>query len=318
MTKFETNTTSKIQIMRKLKLLLGAALLPVFLACGGGSDKSDNTGDSDSTNTEDVSENDGGIDPFKDFPKDKITANAGDYILTPSVNWQRDATEKGPDEVNFIFYKATLADVGDTYSKVDFISEKSVDIPNYMIIPIKSEQTVKVGDIVLTWWQSGSGMQRAIVTDASDPNAPIVNYIDIDWDNPAKNKEGIGIGQQTEQIDASTFHVITGKWQSGTTVAAKDGSDYKAVTIIKVSGEKVLTIGFGGAMKVYNKSDCTAIEIRPNVKAGDEVQAPWVGKFVNTTVIKVDQKFGRVWCEDPYSDDPMVIPFGDVTTGLDI
>jgi hypothetical protein len=305
--------------MKKSKFLIAAVLFASLFACSGGSEKSENNENSDTAKTEDLVENDGAIDPFKDFPKDKIMANAGDYVLTPSVNWQRDATEQGYEKVTFIFYKATLAGIGDEYSKVDFLGEKGVEIPNYMIIPIKAEQTAKVGDIILTWWQSGSGMERAIVTDASDPKAPFVNYIDIDWDNPAKNKEGVGIGQQTEQIEESTFHVISSKWQPGTSVAVKEGKDYKLNTIVKVSGNKVLTIGFAGKMNMYNKDECTPLEVKPNVKVGDEVQAPWSsGKFINTKVIKVDQKFGRVWCEDPYSDDPMVIPFGDITTGLDI
>jgi len=71
-------------------------------------------------------------------------------------------------------------------------------------------------------------------------------------------------------------------------------------------------------MAIHNMADCTAIEVNPNVKVGDEVQTPWVGRFVNTKVVKVDKKMGRVWVDDPYSDDPMAIPFGDVTTGLNI
>jgi len=71
-------------------------------------------------------------------------------------------------------------------------------------------------------------------------------------------------------------------------------------------------------MKIYDKNDCVALDIIPNVKVGDEIQAPWVGKFVNTKVVKVDKKFGRVWCDDPYSDDPMIVPFGNIATTLDI
>ena len=89
-----------------------------------------------------------------------------------------------------------------------------------------------------------------------------------------------------------------------------------ASTVVSVSGDQVLTIGFAGKMKIYPKTDCTPCPIKPTVKAGDEVQVPWVGSFTTTKVQKVDEKMGRVWCEDPYSDDPMVVPFGDVTNGL--
>lgn len=309
----------KTTIMKKIKFLFAAALVATFMSCGGGSTKTKGD-DKDTTknDTEVTTEDDGKVNPFKDFPKVKITANAGDYILTPSLTWQVDATKNGPESQTFIFYSAYLVKVGDKYSVVDFLFDDDTEIPNYMIVPIKSGQTAKVGDIVLTWWQSGSGMMRAVVTDVSNPSEPMVNYIDLDWDNPAKNSAGVGIGQQSEKIKPNSFHVLKNKWEPGTSVAVKDGDKYKLATVVSVGGDKVLTIGFAGVMKVYSKGDCTAIEIKPNVKAGDVVQAPWVGSFVNTKVVKVDTKNARVWCDDPYSDDPMVIPFGDVTTGLDI
>ena len=301
----------------KCKLFIAALTVVAFMSCGNNNKSTDNKDTKDSTKTE-TTKTDGKIDPFKDFPKEAITANAGDYALSPSENWQKDATEKGTDKVTFIFYDQKIASVGAEYSKLDFLSKKGVEIPNYMIIPIKSAQTAKKGDILLTWWQSGSGMKRAIVTDASNASEPVVNYIDIDWTNPAKNDKGVGIGQQSEKIKPNSFNVISNMWEAGTTVAAKDGNDYVKATIVKVSGDKVLTICFAGAMKVYKKSDCVPVAIKPNVKAGDKVQVPWVGKYRNSKVQKVDTKNGRVWCDDPYSKDPMVVPFGDVTSGLDI
>ncbi|MBN2777617.1 MAG: hypothetical protein JXR36_08235 [Bacteroidales bacterium] len=306
--------------MKKIKFLFIAAVVATFFSCGGGTSETadDTVKDTTANETESPVKDDGKIDPFKDFPDVGISAKAGDYILTPSLTWQQDATTDGPESTTFIFYSAKMSEPGDDYSVVDFTFDDDTEIPNYMIIPIKSGQTASVGDIVLTWWQSGSGMQRAIVTDASDPLSPEVNYIDISWTNPAKNSDGVPIGQQTEKIKANSFHILKNKWEPGTSVAVKKDLDYYVATLVCVSGDKVLTIGWAGAMKVYDKEDCFAIEIKPNLKVGDQVQAPWVGKFVNTEVVKVDTKLGRVWCDDPYSDDPMVVPFGDVTTGLDI
>ncbi|OIP05653.1 MAG: hypothetical protein AUJ97_00390 [Bacteroidetes bacterium CG2_30_32_10] len=301
----------------KCKILIAGIVVITFVSCGNNTKSTDNKETKDSIKTE-TTQNDGKIDPFKDFPKDPIIANVGDYVLTPSENWQQDATDKGADKVTFIFYDQKIAATGNEYSKIDFMSKKGVEIPNYMIIPIKAGQTAKKGDIILTWWQSGSGMKRAIVTDASNPNEPIVNYIDIDWNNPAKNSAGIGIGQQSEKIKPNTFQVINNMWEAGTSVAAKDGSSYKLATIVKVSGDKVLTIGFAGKMKVYAKSDCSPIAIKPNVKAGDMVQVPWVGTFKNSKVQKVDAKNGRVFCDNPFSKEPLIIPFGNVTSGLDV
>lgn len=305
--------------MKEIKFLFAAFVLAMFISCGGGTNTNEKETEEKTTEENElVLEEDGKVNPFKDFPAVSIKSNSGDYILTPSLVWQQDATTDGPESQSFIFYSANMVEPGAEYSTVDFLFDKGIEIPNYMIIPIKSGQTAKVGDIVLTWWQSGSGMQRAIVTDATDPSSPSVNYIDIDWDNPATNAYDIGIGQMTEQIEANTFHVLKNTWEPGTTIAVKDGVDYKHAIVISISGSKVLAMLWSGSMKIFDKSDCIAVAIKPNVKVGDEVQAPWVGTFVNTKVVKIDQKNGRVWCEDPYSDDPMVIPFGDVTTELDI
>lgn len=304
----------------KVELLFAGLVTVCMISCGSTPKNNENkTNPNDTTKTDQSTDNihTGKIDPFKNFPKEAITSHPGDYVLSPSKNWQEDATN-GKENVTFIFYAQKMAEVGAEYSKVDFLNEKGVEIPNYMIIPIKRGQTAKKGDIVLTWWQSGSGMQRAIVVDDKNPSQPIVNYMDIDWNNPAKNDQGVGIGQMTEQLEPNSFHVINSEWESGTTVAVKEGSDFKQATVVKLSGDQVLTIGFGGAMKIYSKTDCFPVAVKPMVKAGDMVQAPWVGKYKNLKVEKVDAKMGRVWVDDPYSDQPMIVPFGDITSGLNI
>lgn len=307
--------------MKKKFWMLGMGAI-ILTSCGGSEESTDTneTNETGTDTTEVTTEEvvDGKIDPFPDFPKGAITAGTGDYVLTPSLTWQKDATTGDALAQTFIFYNAKMSEAGDGYSLVDFTFDGEQEIPNYMIVPIKSGQTAKKGDIVLTWWQSGSGMQRAVVTDASNPAEPEVNYIDIDWDNPAKTDEGVGFGQRKETIKPGSFHVLTSEWAPGTTVAVKNGADYKAATVISVSGDKVLTLGFAGKMAMYAKSECTPLPVVPNVKVGDVVQAPWVGTFKSVKVQKVDKVMGRVWTDDPFSDDPMVIPFGDIATNLPI
>ena len=306
--------------MKKKLLIIGVSAF-VLASCGGAEESADETTNSeaiDTATTESEEVEIGAIDPFPEFPKGEMVSAEGDYVLTPSKGWQEDATREGAEDQTFIFYNATMGAAGAEYSTVNFTFDGEVEIPNYMIVPIKSNQTAKKGDIVLTWWQSGSGIERAIVTDDSNPAEPIVNYLDIDWDNPAKNSDGVGIGQMTEKLKPNSFHVITAEWAPGTTVAVKDGADYKAKKVISMNGDKVLCLGFAGKMSIHSKSDCTALPVKPSVKAGDMVQVPWVGTFKSVKVQKVDAKMGRVWTDDPFSDDPMVIPFGDVTKTLPI
>lgn len=258
------------------------------------------------------------IDPFPSFPKTAITSAPGEHVLTPSVNWQKDATEKGPDQVTFIFYDAKMSAPGESRSDVAFLFDGIQNIPNYMIVPLAPGQKAKAGEVLLTWWQSGSGMKRAYVTDAADPSAPVVRYLDLEYDNPAKNSKGVPIGQMEEQIKPDTFGKLVADWQPGTTVAVLAGTRWLKATVIAVSGDQVLTIGFAGKMAVYPKSACRPVPIVPEVSAGDRVQVPYVGSFVNGVVKTVDPKIGRVFAEIEWGGKKreVAVPFGDVMTGL--
>src|SRR5690554_4057222 len=98
--------------MKKFKILLIAIVTATFFSCGGGtktnSENTDATAN-DTTKTEVTTEEVVKVDPFKDFPKGNIIAQEGDYVLTPSLNWQIDATKKGPESQTFIFYSAKMA-----------------------------------------------------------------------------------------------------------------------------------------------------------------------------------------------------------------
>jgi hypothetical protein len=252
--------------------------------------------------------------PFNGFPTVNTTAKADEVVLCPSFNWIEDAATKGPDKVTFIFYSQKMIAPGDVESEVEFLSPGKRKVSNAYIIPIPAGETARVGDIVLTWWQSGSGMQRAIVIEASDPSEPTVRYLDLDYDNPAKSRDGkTTIGQMDEKLKPNSFVKINNMWEPGTVVAVNDGASKKKAQVIRVAGDHVLAMGFAGSLKVYDKSACTPVPVKPNVKAGDKVKAPVYGSFQNVTVTKVDSRNGRVFVK-PETGDEKAIAFGDVMT----
>jgi hypothetical protein len=136
--------------------------------------------------------------PFADFPKVETTAKAGEYVIVPSYNWIKDAAEKGVDSTMFIWYVQKMAQPDKENSEIQFMQERK-KVPNAYVVAIPPGQKAKNGDILLTWWQTGSGMNRAIVVDDKDPIAPIVRYLDIDYDNPAKSRDNVTtIGKMDE------------------------------------------------------------------------------------------------------------------------
>src|SRR5215210_9425361 len=171
--------------------------------------------------------------PFPGFPTVGTTAKADEVVLAPSYNWIQDAATKGPDKVTFIFYSQKMVAPGDVESEVEFMSPGKQKVSNAYIIPIPAGQTAKVGDIVLTWWQSGSGMNRAIVVEAANPSEPTVRYLDISYDNPAKSRDGkTTIGQMDEKLKPNSFVKLNGPWEPGTVIAVNDGASRKPVHII--------------------------------------------------------------------------------------
>jgi hypothetical protein len=254
--------------------------------------------------------------PFAGFPTAGTTAKADEVVLCPSYNWIQDAATKGPDKVTFIFYSQKMVAPGDVESEVEFISPGKAKVPNAYIIPIPAGQTAKAGDIVLTWWQSGSGMNRAIVVEASNPAEPTVRYLDIAYDNPAKSSDGkTTIGQMDEKLKPNSFVKISDAWEPGTSIAVNDGATKKKAQVIRVAGDKVLTLGFAGSLKVYDKSASTPVPVKPAVKAGDKVKAAVYGTFQDVTVTKVDNRIGRVFVKGETGDTTeKAIAFGDVMT----
>lgn len=250
--------------------------------------------------------------PFKEFPAVETTAKTGEVVLVPSYNWLQEATVKGADKVTMIWYQQTMEKPDKEMSEVKFMSDTK-KVPNAYIVPIPAGQKAKKGDILLTWWQSGSGMQRAIVVNDANPAEPIVRYLDLDYDNPAKSKDGkTGIGQMEEQLKPNTFVKINAPFDVGSIVAIQDGADQKPAQVIRVAGDKVFVNGFAGKISVVDKSRCTPFPLVSNAKVGEKVKAVWVSSLKEGTVTKVDAAIGRVFIK--FENDPKenAVSFGEV------
>ena len=250
--------------------------------------------------------------PFKDFPAVETTAKTGEVVLVPSYNWLQEANVKGVDKVGMIWYNQTLAAPDKEMSEVKFMSDTR-KVPNAYIVSIPPGGTAKKGDIVLTWWQSGSGMQRAIVTDDSTPAEPVVRYLDIDYDNPAKSRDGkTTIGQMEEKLKPNTFVKINAPFEVGTKIAIQDGAEQKSAQVIRVAGEKVFVNGFAGTIAVVDKSRCTPFPLVSSAKAGDKVKAVWVGSVKDGTVTKVEPAIGRVFVKFDVDGKEKAVSFGEI------
>jgi hypothetical protein len=229
-----------------------------------------------------------GAVPF-DYPAVTATAKKGDYLLAPSKNWIAEAFEKGGSKQTFIYYGGWMLEPGDRASTIKTLTGVESIIPNAMIIPVPAGGTAKPGDILLTTWQSGSGMQRAIVVEGGKPDRPEVRYLDLALDNPS------GWGKQVDTLEANTFMKLEHPGQVGTTAACTTGARRTRWIITNIAGDKLLAIGFAGRMRVFQRKDCKTLPIKPRLRAGDKVMVPLVDGYAEAQVEKVDPAIGRVW-----------------------
>lgn len=246
------------------------------------------------------------------FPVVKTTAQPGDFVIAPAREFFDRAVAEGIDKTGMIYYGAYMEKPGPAESQLKTLTGRIATLPNSLIIPIRRGEQAAVGDIVLGTWQSGSGLQRAIVVAGGTPTAPKVRYLDLDYDNPA------GVGKKDDTLKADCFHKQRDGLIVGNVVAVKAPGGYKRLLVTGVSGDKVLGIGFAGRLAVAAKADCTPLPIKPGVKAGDKIMIPSMGAFRPATVDRVDAAIGRVFATYPFGSksETKAIAFGDVAVAL--
>jgi len=272
-------------------------------SCGGPKPEETELGQEGTTETE-VTETPQEAGFPWDFPEGVKNAGLaeGQTVLSVHSFYPNAIKEaENPAEETYIFYNAKLASVGETTSKVLHFGDE-VEMPNSLIIPIPQGQTAKKGDIVLTWWQSGSGMERALVTDATDPTSPKVDYLDLSYED-----DGSGFAQDhaDEQIKPNTFVVLKdGEWQPGQQIVVTGDGSYESGTLVNCTDDKVLMEGFGGKIMVYNRPDCKIVPLNQNLKVGDQVRAIFTSSYKDGyTIKKIDENVGRVWVEGSLGED---------------
>ena len=254
-----------------------------------------------------------------DFPQGvKLNMEAGQTVLSP-FTYYPSSVEKGEPlrEAVLIFYDTTVKEAGEEKSVLNRYGGVEV-MPNALIIPLPNNAKAKKGDVVLTWWQSGSGLQRAIVVDDSNPKEPKACYLDLRWpDNPESPQ--LEEKRKGETLKPGTFAVIKDRqWQSGAQVAIKKDNEWLKGTLIHVEGDKVLVLGFGSKIEAYDKADVRLIPFKEKIKVGDIVWATWVNVYrPGYIVTAVDNETGHVYVKGENSSSIESKSFADVTKVLE-
>jgi len=285
-------------------LALGSALFWA-LACGTGEEEeaTDEAGEE-----EDGDEDGGGADlepgeTWLDYPVVELDAAEGQFVLSPG----EESVDKANDNEGgtLIYYGGTLLEKGDAESKIKSEAGTEFTVPNSVILPITSGQTARPGDVVLGHWESGSGLQRAIVIAGGTPEAPKVRYLDMD------DKE--------DEWEADRFQHIRKPFDLGTTMACGEGEDRDHGILVGMSDDRVLVSGFASKLEAFDKSECVSLIPNDTFAPGDQVFIPKVGSYNKGTVKKVEVGKGLVHVEYEWGGKTSTEPFPviDVTKNFD-
>jgi hypothetical protein len=238
--------------------------------------------------------------PFDGFSNLPTTAKAGEIVLTVDES-KLVEIGKGEKDPTAIFQNRVMVTPGELESEVEDSFKKKYKVPNGLIIPVPKGQKAKVGDVVLTWWQSGGGMMRGYVTDAANPAEPTVRYLGM---SPREDK--------SDKLKPDSFIVVNNEWAPGAPVQSKDANGTEFAYILRVNGDKVLISGFARKLRVRSKADLSPISYKPAFKVGDEVKAAFFSSFDPATVIAIDPKAGKVTVKRKTGDEQKDLDFGEV------
>lgn len=305
-----------MRLFSPLAALLAMGLL--FSGCGGSETGTETTSTDGSESVTESTETTpegpaAGTLPI-DYPTTSTTAEVGDTVLAPSYSFLEDAWAD-PEDMYFIFYDATMVTPGDVESVIDDKFDE-VTMPNSLIIPLPQGETAEPGDIVLTWWQAGSGMETAVVVEGGTPTEPMVRYLGFELDTVLTDSEGVSYAVAEHQLKPNSFMVLEEAFQPGTNVAIpNDWDGYDIAQVINVADDKILVMGWAGSMEVYDKSVAIPIPTQPEVAVGDAVYYSSFGYFeAGGTVTEIDAANGRVYVEYEFAGKTEVegLPYGEV------
>lgn len=223
-----------------------------------------------------------GVVPF-DYPVlQQTSAKVGEYVLT-TERYLLDVQPREAEKNVFVFFTFKMVEPGMGESVVNNDRFSNLTLPNSMIIPIPSGQKAKPGDVVLTWWQSGSGMQRALVVGGTETE-PEVYYLDRD----------ILPDEKPEKLKPDSFLVLKDGPNPGVSAACKQGSDLGYYVLVNVTAEKYLVTSWTGKVRSFFKNECQLIPVDyRGFKIGDKVWAPIFGAYQLVTIVAIDNTTGR-------------------------
>jgi hypothetical protein len=235
-----------------------------------------------------------GENPFG-LPSRPLSAALGDFVLAPSFATLEQAFDQGADGQTFVYYGATIQELGPLETSVRFLTHEKRTLPNALIVPIRRGALASPGDVLLTSRASGAGLVRAIAV-GGDPAAPRVRYLDppVRSELDAPLRAELLPGALEDTLQRNRFHVVREAGEPGSTVACTGESETEPAILLKQIDDRRLVLGFAGRLRVFPAASCRPLPVALSLTAGQRVRFPLLDGFSEGTVQRVDATNGRV------------------------
>lgn len=217
-----------------------------------------------------------------------IDVEKGQWVMCPAKYLIDSAFSKGIENSVFVYYPRKVIDFNENSIFVAELGDTSI-IPKYFVIPLPKNENVSKGDIVLSWWQKGTGMQRALVFDVVQDGRPVVYYLDGHFSFSQSNLKYL-----LDTLKKDTYINISEKALIGRSFMINE--EYISSYYITVAENKdsVMGLSWAGIIKVFKKTDCNFVPLNIQLKEGDSVLVPYLGTYCDGIIKKMWNDIGKV------------------------
>ena len=222
-----------------------------------------------------------------EFKYDTTLYHAGNYVLAPSRQFLKKYKENKDSATALVLYPQILEKFGPEKSLVEYY-DTVLAVKNEFLIPLPDGQPAHKGDFVVTWWQSGTAMQRAYIVKAKDSLHPYARYIDFDWFGED------GYDTLIERLNRNTFRVISKPLDPGSSIAVKKGSLYNFYKVINSFGDSIVALDWSGKLAFFKRDSVLPNAVHKQLDIGEQVWIPVFGIYTRGLVKNVDNGMADV------------------------
>jgi hypothetical protein len=189
--------------------------------------------------------------------------------------------------------------------------DSTVLIPNILIIPLKSQSMPHKGEFVLTWWQKGTGMQRAFIINTFPSDSSLVQYLDLDSTLLLDSSSSI------QKISKTSFAIIDKPLKPGSSLAYDTSGVFQFFIVVKnINQNKLLAINWSGKLQYLNKNKIFPNPVKPKLNPGDSAAIPVFGIYTPAKIMKISN--GLVIAQYKFAglNKTTIVPELDVNTKI--